>query len=106
MKNEINKICENYQDDENILKLIKIYEKRIGNEINFIHIYLDKKKDVLKNNNILNFILVRNLDYLLYSYNILSQEKINNKEELIKILVIEHFFKRNDNSFQKNDKII
>ena len=61
MKNEINKICENYQDNENILKLIKIYEKRIGNEINFIHIYLDKMKDVLKNNNKLNFILVRNL---------------------------------------------
>ena len=46
MKNEINKICENYKDNGNILKLIKIYEKRIGNEINFIHIYLDKMKDV------------------------------------------------------------
>ena len=46
LKNEINKICENYKDNENILKLIKIYEKRIGNEINFIHIYLDKMKDV------------------------------------------------------------
>ena len=50
--------------------------------------------------------MVRNLDYLLFSYNTLSQEKINNKEELIKILVVAHFFKRNNNSFLKKDKII
>ena len=96
VKKDLNKIYQKYDKNEKYINLIKIFEKRINEEINFIQLYYEQSINILKIKSKLNINIYNNLKAfeLRNPLEIIFTRNNLNDKDILNIFSLEHIFSR------------